>query len=270
MTGFIKVYRDVLQCELLNNPIILKVWIFLCEQVRFRQTVQNGLEILPGQVLLSAGDIARGCNLPERKVRYILDCLSKQRLIRRENIRNRYSLITILDPTQQPTTKPAPVPTEKPAVQQQEQTAVPSPAVAAKTDTPVRSESEKGCYGLCCNVYLTAEEKRALQERCAFADVYIDNLSAYKRRTHKEYDDDFSVLCEWISKDDINEKRTAARQAATQLRREKEQSAKQDNAPPPCAEKQFLSSVTSYDLARAERKARESVPTLKKRRQVGT
>ncbi len=328
MSGFIKVYREQLQSDLFRNPAVLYVWIFLCEQARFKATVQDGIEIHPGQVLISASEIGRNCRLKEGRVRYILGNLEKNGLIRRQNIRNRYSLITVLDPSAQNDvqdtndaaqtgvapaandhndtrsdvthtacdphsdsvagTTCAPQPTAVPYADRSafftcvpSTDSVPTDGMQTKTQlTPsagsiptaatenMQKQPEKGsktAFGLFGNVLLSSEEKRILSERSACSDNYIDNLSAYKKRTKKEYEDDFTVLCEWISKDDISEKRAAARQAAQQLKNTKEKTAVDINAAPRCVQMLSDSSPASYDLERAERQARESVPKLRKR-----
>lgn len=276
MSGFIKIYRELLHSDLLRNPDMMLVLIFLCKQARYKKTIQDGIEILPGQVLISAGEIARVCSLNKNRVNYILRCLEKDGLIRRENIRNRYSLITVTEPQAQQEKVPS-VPVQPPQrpVTVRPQTPAPTapaaPAQPASADVQDQPENAaKTGFGTFGNVYLTVREKAALQERCAFSDSYIDNLSAYKQRTHKAYADDYSVLCEWISKDDINEKRGAAKQAALQLRREKEKTAKENKSEEPCAKNHFMPGPASYDLEAAEERARTSVPKLKKRRQPST
>lgn len=136
MKGFIKVYREPLFAGLLQQPAMLQVWLFLSCEVWFRKTVIDGIEILPGQALVTMGEIAQACNLQERKVRYALDCLEKKGLIHRENIRNRHSLITVLDPTENRT------------VQAQKTTAA-DVTVTEKNDCPEQPKTEpKSRYGM--------------------------------------------------------------------------------------------------------------------------
>ena len=291
MTGYIKLYREQLQAEILKNPQVLLVWVFLNEQVRFRQAVQNGIEVLPGQVLLTAVYIAQKCNLTVRQVRYCLKRFEQEGLIRMQNIRNRYTLITVLTPNEgeavqgsaaatEPFAEPEPMPTaaieptkstaSEATIGVSEPTEIPAPEPTENAADGAKKESvsqtpENGAkrrYGLCNNVYLTDEEKRLLCTRSADYELYIDNLSAYKRRTHKTYDDDFSVLCEWMCKDAIRERQTAAQQPARPTRPEREQTAVQ--RVPPTA-KTASAGGASYDLEEAERIARERVPVLRKR-----
>ena len=291
MTGYIKLYREQLQTEILKNPQVLLVWVFLNEQVRFRQAVQNGIEVLPGQVLLTAVYIAQKCNLTVRQVRYCLKRFEQEGLIRMQNIRNRYTLITVLTPNEgeavqgsaaasEPIAEPEPMPTaaieptkstaSEATIGVSEPTEIPVPEPTENAADGAKKESvpqtpENGAkrrYGLCNNVYLTDEEKRLLCTRSADYELYIDNLSAYKRRTHKSYDDDFSVLCEWMCKDAIRERQTAAQQPARPTRPEREQTAAQ--RVPPTA-KTASADGASYDLEEAERIARERVPVLRKR-----
>ncbi|MBR3955484.1 MAG: hypothetical protein IKJ63_08440 [Clostridia bacterium] len=248
MAGFIKIYRDVLDTVLFSKPVLLQMWLLLSKQARYVKTVQEGIEIQPGQVLISAGELAQRCNLTERRVRYILDCLEEMELISRENIRNRYTLITLTNPDELRCVK---------------QTDLHNPTVRATQNAEPQPEKvQKSAYGVCGNVYLSTEEKEMLKQRSPAADSYIDRLSAYKRRTNKTYNDDFAVLCEWISKDEINE---AAKPAPAVSKPVKE------NRPNPSLSRyqdmntDFFTAPASYDLERAERLARERVPTLKKR-----
>ena len=337
MNGFIKIYRDQLHMEALQGHSALFLWIFLNDQIRFRQAIQDGVDVQPGQVLITADQIAQHCDLTIRQVRYLLDRFVQEGLIRMQNIRNRHTLITVLSPEEtqriqqnnqkntilsediceQPQADPVQqnhfLPEEESA-QRQEQPTQQIPVLSdpcyempqeqpVQADVPVQEEypkkqpkpryvpvlseaeisamknptpkaavpeepsteepnanAPKHICGICRNVYLTDEEKRILQERSSIANLYIDNLSAYKRRTNKQYADDFSVLCEWICKDEINAANNAAMRPA-QPQRDKEYTYKKGY------EKQsWETAPASYDLELAERMARESVPVLRKRR----
>ena len=255
MEGFFRIYREQFQ-DLRKNREVLQVWTFLCEQARFRQTTKDDIEILPGQVLLSGRDIAKECDLDVNRVQYILRSLEKKGLILRENVRNRYSLITILEPSQsQP--KQTRKETRTPA-KEERQAPPPQPQEA-------KQEEEKFRYGLFSNVLLSAEEKRLLHTRSNAADDYIDKLSAYKHRENKEYQDDFAVLCEWISKDNIDAKRNADKLAASMQRRQNEQAEKEKMSVIPPLNQHGLPDIVSYDLELADRMAREHVPVMRKR-----
>ncbi len=249
MSGFIRIYRDALDTDLLYKPYLLQVWMYLNMQARYVRTVQDGVEILPGQLLLTAGEIAHACRLKENNVRYALACLEKRRLIRCENIRNRHSLITILNPAEAQTAQAERV-SQQPTVQPQPQ---PQP--------------QKECCGICMNVYLTKEEKRTLQERSPAADNYIDNLSAYKRRTGKEYKEDFPVLIEWMCKDEIK-KTQSDEPPHDEPPRIRQDAPKREQAGPQY-DRHGLTTTTSYDLELAEYIARTSVPVLRKRNRAG-
>ena len=247
MTGYIKVYRERLEVIFAKDPTMVTVWMLLCMQVRFRETVTDGIPLLPGQVLTSCSAIANACNIDKNRAHYILRWLESAGMIHRENIRNRYSLITVIDPDEK---------SSKPSSSAQKSTAAPQPV-----------GEQRKAYGIHGNVRLTADERQRLAQRTPLADIYIDNLSAYKKRNNKDYNDDFSVLYEWICKDELNEKRNDARQTADRLHREKEQSARQENAPTPAVLKQDLPDTpASYDLERAEYLARTTVPKVKKRK----
>lgn len=248
MAGYIKIYRDILNTGLLYKPAMLQVWIYLNDRAQYTRTVKDGIELLPGQLLVSASEIARTCHVNADRVQYVLKCFEEQGIISRENIRNRYTLITLTNPDELRCVK---------------QTDLHNPTVRATQNAEPQPEKvQKSAYGVCGNVYLSAEEKEMLKQRSPAADSYIDRLSAYKRRTNKTYNDDFAVLCEWISKDEINE---AAKPAPAVSKPVKE------NRPNPSLSRyqdmntDFFTAPASYDLERAERLARERVPTLKKR-----
>ncbi len=175
MAGFIKLYRDQLNNTVFKNAFLLQIWIYLCKQAKYQKTIQDGMELLPGQLLVSVKDIAKECGQTEDKVKYYLQCLEKQGLIRRENIRFRCTLITVLTPDEQSAAPPVlpSAPVAKPAD-------IVRPAVSVQPSPPQ----------------------------------------------------------------------------------------KKPPAPPPKYDKNGLTDTVSYDLEAAERRARESVPTLKKRRRT--
>ncbi len=284
MSGFFKVYRDAIQSDLLQQRDVLQVWIWLCKHARFKPCVQNNIELQPGQLLVSGQTIARDCLLDTNRVQYILRCLEKNGFISRQNIRNRCSLITVRDPAEQQDqeadiTTPTVVSASDCATQtvvpasdaktqavavasdRQTQAVVSAPDITKQADAPVQPENgAKTACGIFSNVYLSSEEKRLLRQYSAAYESYVNNLSAYKKRTGKTYTDDFTLLMEWISKDDIRQKRAAAD------RTEQEKSAPAAvRAPLPRYAYLESSEPASYDLEKAERQARESVPKLRKR-----
>ena len=253
MSGFFKVYREQVNYNaMLKNPADLQVWIYLCENARYVRTEQDGIELLPGQLLTSAGEIARTCSLSENQVRKVLDRLAKKGLLSRENIRYRYSLITLLEPDKQPSVQPTATHTTHTIN-----------TIQKAIEPPVNTQ--KSCYGSFHNVFLSDTEKQNLHERSSCADSYIEKLSLYKERTHKKYDNDFIVLCEWICQDDIADKREIARQAALQQHRAQEQPQKAQTTPMTSGEKQFLPPTVSYDLEKIQQIADVTVPVFRKR-----
>ncbi len=277
MTGFYKVDRELLHTKLLKDPSMLQVWSLLSSVVRFTETEIDGIRVLPGQVLLSVHSIAAACNLTDHTVRCALERLEKQNLIRRQNVRYRYSLITMLDASEQaepqptapsekktPETKKAPA--KKCVIEPEENNATQPAAAAEETPAKQAENAAKRCYGMCKNVYMTTEEKSKLQERSTVADVYIDKLSFYKQRTGKKYESDFLVLCEWICKDEIEKRTTAEKAEQSQSVREKERFEKERQNAFAYRTTDFFHSPASYDLEAAEKQARENVPVLRKRR----
>lgn len=248
MAGYIKIYRDILDSVLFRKPVLMQIWLLLAKEARYVKTVQDGIEVQPGQVLITISELAKCSKQPERRVRYVLDCLEEMELISCANIRNRYTLITLSNPDELHGVRMKDV--KKPT----------------ETTTAQPEEVKKAAYGEFGNVYLTDDEKRRLKERTTAADSYIDRLSAYKRRTDKVYNDDFAVLCEWISKDDI----TAAGKPAIEPKADKHQAPEKTNLSQyPGSNTDFMTSPASYDLAKAEMIARTTVPTLRKRKRPG-
>ncbi len=250
--SFFKIYRQPFYA-LMKNPLTLQVWVFLCAQARFTQAEVDGIEIQPGQLLTTANAIATECCMEQGKVQSILRYLAAEGFIRRENIRNRYTLITVLEPGEQQEAKKektAPLTAQQPFAEQAEATPL----------------NEKTGYGIGQNVFLLAEEKRKLSLRTALADIYIDKLSVYKSRTGKEYESDYYVLCEWILQDELNDKRNTAQRTAERGPREKGQAYE----PLTADQKLFLPATkASYDLERAEYNALTCVPTETKRKRKG-
>ncbi|MBR2413915.1 MAG: hypothetical protein IKB13_05395 [Clostridia bacterium] len=260
MAGFIKIYRDVLDSVLFTKPILLQMWLLLNKLARFTETEQDGIEIHPGQVLTSNPALAQRCNLTERRVRYILDCLEDMQLITRENIRNRYTMITLTNPDEIKCVTQTELP--PPREEQEEKAPAPPP------------KEQKICCGMFGNVYLTIEEKKQLSQRWDDAEQYIDRLSAYKRRTGKTYSDDFAVLCEWLLKDESSspgkQQEAPVSKPATPASPATPVAPKPKRAHFPGTDTDFNTAPASYDLERAEYIARTSVPVLRKRNGVKT
>lgn len=277
MSGFFRIYRAHMRPEVFTNPAMLQVWIYLSMHARFKATVEDGIEILPGQVLLSAGEIASECHMTQDSVRHYLLRFEKLGMINRQSIRNRYTLITILEPDEESTAAAA-----KPAVCKHKKSACAVPVITEEADVPQMSavtekadvsEMPENTPKIACgpnnNVYLTDEENRSLHEKTDVADLYIEKLSAYKKRTGKTYHDDYSVLCEWICEDAIKGKLAAAKQVADQPHREMKQAEKEKKTEVPCRENHYMPGPASYDLASAQAYADTHVPTLRKRRRQG-
>ena len=250
--SFFKIYRQPFYA-LMKNPFALQVWVFLCAQARFTQAEVDGIEIQPGQLLTTANAIATECCMEQGKVQSILRYLAAEGFIRRENIRNRYTLISVLEPGEQQEAK-------------KEKTAPPTAQQPFAEQAEATPLNEKIACGIGKNVFLREEERRELWLRSELADIYIDKLSAYKSRTKKEYESDYYVLCEWILQDELNEKRNAANRTAEWIPRKKEHT----NEPLSADQRLFLPAAkASYDLERAEYLARTSVPTETKRKRRG-
>ena len=101
---------------------------------------------------------------------------------------------------------------------------------------------EKLPYGTFANIYLTAMQYEELKSLSSSYDSQIERLSAYlKANPSKKYEDHFALLCLNIEKDKLSGGRFNRNEECT---------------PDPTA---------SYDIKRAELRARTSVPVVKKR-----
>lgn len=101
---------------------------------------------------------------------------------------------------------------------------------------------EKLPYGKFANIYLTAMQYEELKSLSSSYDSQIERLSAYlKANPSKKYEDHFALLCLNIEKDKLSGGRFNRNEECT---------------PDPTA---------SYDIKRAELRARTSVPVVKKR-----
>lgn len=101
-------------------------------------------------------------------------------------------------------------------------------------------------YGKFRNVCLTDEEYEELKKLIPSYEKYIEHFSAYIAANHNKYKNHFAAIYSWYLKDiEKNEKKygNGAKTPASPL----------------------YPNATSYDLARAEKRALESVPKLKKR-----
>ena len=101
---------------------------------------------------------------------------------------------------------------------------------------------EKLPYGKFANIYLTAMQYEELKSLSSSYDSQIERLSAYlKANPSKKYEDHFALLCLNIEKDKLSGGRFNRNEECTP------------------------DLTASYDIKRAELRARTSVPVVKKR-----
>ena len=94
--GFVVIPRRLVTSDFFNDNEKFAILIKLFFEVRFRETNVNGIDIGVNQFICTKADLAERMNINERKLKYILERFQRAGLIKTENIRNKYTLITLL------------------------------------------------------------------------------------------------------------------------------------------------------------------------------
>ena len=255
--GFIIIPRAIEKFEVLQDMDALGFYTMLMRSLRFRETYVDGVEVGVNQLLISKPELAKRCNLTVAKVRRMLRDFQEVGGISCQNIKNKYTLITFLDDflyTNKGDTGGKSNP----------------PAAAVQTDeyediieeAPEKPEDEKPvnptknkrgelkAYGKFSNIWLSDDEYSALLRDFKIAEDAIEKLSSYlgchpKKSTENHY----AQLLLWIANE--RDKQTSDASLRTNGSFGKPVCTPDPNA--------------SYDLARAEARAKASVPVFKKR-----
>ena len=256
--GFIMLPRCFMESELFNNKLITHFYILLLYQARYKNQVIDGIFVKENQMLITKKALSEMASLSEREVRYYLNKFRDMGAINYGSVKNQYTLITLnesfLDGTfalklkqQEPIFYPEIKPYEKKEKKTEKKEKANSNIGLSDDNTSVLNSDEalssdkKLPYGKFRNVLLTAEEFKELQQLTPDYEYYIERLSASLMNTSKTYNNHFALLYKNILED---------------MEKNRLEKKSEIITPDPTA---------SYDIRRAEERARTSVPKLRKR-----
>ncbi|MBR3974384.1 MAG: hypothetical protein IKJ88_00830 [Clostridia bacterium] len=94
---FIKLDRNILDSSYFDDAEVLRVWITLLILAAHKNTEVNGIELLRGQLLTTYAALCERLGLSLKKIRIILDRFEADGSIFRESVKNRYTIITIVN-----------------------------------------------------------------------------------------------------------------------------------------------------------------------------
>lgn len=94
--GFFKVPRGCMFQQVFSNPDVFYVYVVLLYLARYKAEEIDGVTVREGQVLITVNRLAEITGLGVREIRYILDRFQDFGCITKENVKFRYTLITVL------------------------------------------------------------------------------------------------------------------------------------------------------------------------------
>lgn len=234
--GFVKIPRKLYMTNIFRDGSPLNAYLVIMSEMRYTDTVTNGIKVKKGQLLISQKELAFKMNRSIPKTRYILNRFEELGGIKKENIKNRYTLITVLEPfltgnfdktilfsSEETTEEKEQQETEMPLYEKAESradekiSAKKEPekkaefSVSEKTKTDSKntdgnkgenkntlSETKKA-YGLFSNVMLNDREYREFSMKTDCAAVFIDMLSAKLKNAQKQYPNHYALLINNLS-----------------------------------------------------------------------
>ncbi len=251
--GFFIIPRAIERYEVFNDMDSLGFYTVLMRSLRFRETYIDGVEVGVNQLLISKPELARRCNLTVSKVRRMLKEFQEVGGIRCENIKNKYTLITFLEPfiyknDSDKGGKGNPPPLSAQAEDNSDicvREEAGSVSDKSNVNTVVSKRGVLKEYGRFKNIYLSEDEYSALKAEFSNADNVLNKLSVYlKNHPEKSTKNHYAQLLGWH----YNEKeQNTANNAMGSLNYQKEKT----YTPDPTA---------SYDIERAEARAKAGVP----------
>ncbi|MBR3768355.1 MAG: hypothetical protein IKL10_09000 [Clostridia bacterium] len=228
--GYVAAPRKIERTEIFKDNEKLGIYMKLLFLARFRETVIDGITVKENQILCTKAQLSKLFGVNERKVRTVLDGFVKMGGIKTENIKNRHTLITILPPF----LYTLPQKTEK------EIKASAETVNKTSFNSECLPETIKSC-GTFRNVILSDEELKEFSALTSMYESYINSLSAYLvNYPQKKYKSHYALLISQYENDRITR--------LTEIKKE---------------EKPKIEA--SYDILRAEERARTTVPKVKKR-----
>ena len=94
---FIKLDRNILDSSYFSDADTLRVWITLLILAAHKNTEVNGIELKRGQLLTTSSALCDRLGISLKRLRTILDRLEKDGSVTRESVKNRYTIITIVN-----------------------------------------------------------------------------------------------------------------------------------------------------------------------------
>ena len=240
---FVKVSRNILNTPYYKDASLLKAWMGLVLSVRFQPYTYDGIDVGVDEVLLKKNEVAELFGTEKRRALTILKRMERDGLIEFRNIKNRYTLIRILNADFS-------FPRKKKERERGEEAEInkKSSAEAVKT---------KSAYGEFNNVFLTKDEYASLMNQFSEAGIFISKLSAYlASNPSKKYPNHYAVILSWYNDYLLEKTGKSASSGSVGSYRDLNRVKNEDVEPDPTA---------SYDIKRAEMLARRCVPPVKKR-----
>ena len=98
LAGFAKTPRNILYSDYLYDERLLRAWVVITLCMRFKSTVIDSIPLEEGDALFTKDELSELLGVDKRTVRTILGRMSRDGLIKYINIRNSYTLISVIDP----------------------------------------------------------------------------------------------------------------------------------------------------------------------------
>lgn len=96
--GFVKVPRGISGWREFSDPALFYAYFALMSNVRFTETVIEGIPVRVGQLLISKSQLSELFGMSVSRTRSTLERFERMGGIKKQNIRNKYTLITVLKP----------------------------------------------------------------------------------------------------------------------------------------------------------------------------
>ncbi len=253
--GFITIPRSILRFEIFQDLDALGFYTRLKCDLRFREAYIDGVDVGVNSILISKPELAKRTNMTVAKVKRLLRVFQELGGIRCENVKNKYTLITFLEPflidSEDKGGKGNPPPVTAQAeeyIDIDEKKPCVSPENEA-VNTAASSRGELKAYGKFYNVYLSAEEYNSLKRDYPFTDKVLEKLSSYLYNfSYKSEKNHYAQLYKWL----LNERNQGSELSSSGST----DSGKKAIQPDPDA---------SYNIKRVEEWGKNHVPQLKKR-----
>lgn len=97
-SGFVRISRNIVRSPYFEDDKLLRAWIALHVNMRFKPTVVDKISLEPGDALFTKDEISWIFGVDKRGVRSILNRMQRDGYIRWINIGNRYTLVSVIDP----------------------------------------------------------------------------------------------------------------------------------------------------------------------------